>query len=67
MALQIRMFWTNLAVGILGLIVGIDYLIKWTGDDFLSREFIIGSLCTILALSWLIYVFVKRNNKGWAA
>ena len=61
------MFWTNLAVGILGLIVGIDYLIRWTGDDFLSREFIIGSICTILAISWLIYVFVKRNNKDWSA
>ena len=64
MALQIRLFWTNLAVGILGLIVGIDYLMRWTSDDFLSREFIIGSLCTILAILWLIYVFVKRNNKG---
>lgn len=64
MALQIRIFWTNLAVGILGLIVGIDYLMRWTGDDFLSREFIIGSLCTILAILWLIYVFVKRNYKG---
>ena len=62
MATQIRLFWTNLAVGILGLIVGIDYLMRWTGDNFLSREFIIGSLCTILALLWLIYVFIIRNN-----
>ena len=64
MAPQIRLFWTNLAVGLLGLIVGIDYLMRWTSDDFLTREFIIGSLCTVLAILWLIFVFVKRNNKG---
>ena len=64
MTQQIRHFWTNLAVGILGLFVGIDNLLRWISNDSFTQGLIIGTLCTILATIWLVYVLVKRNTEG---
>ena len=64
MAQQIRHFWTNLAVGILGLFVGIDNLLRWISNDSFTQGLVIGALCSILATIWLVYVFVKRHTEG---
>lgn len=64
MTKQIKHFWTNLAVGILGLFVGIDNLLTWFSNDSFTKELIIGALCTILAAIWIVYTFVKRNTEG---
>lgn len=64
MTQQIKHFWTNIAVGILGLFVGIDNLLRWISDDSSTQGLVIGALCTILAAIWIIYVFVKRNTDG---
>ena len=61
MAKQIKHFWTNLAVGILGLFVGIDNLLRWFSNDSFTKELVIGALCTILATIWIVYMFFKRN------
>ena len=60
MGTQVNHFWTNLAVGILGLFVGIDNLLRWLSNDSLTQGLVIGILCTTLATVWLYYVFVKR-------
>ncbi|MFH1851590.1 MAG: hypothetical protein ABIA75_04530 [Candidatus Neomarinimicrobiota bacterium] len=64
MGTQVNHFWTNIAVGVLGLFVGIDNLLGWMSDSSLTQELVIGSICTILATTWLVYVFVKRNKES---
>lgn len=59
---QVRLFWTNVAVGILGLFVGIDNLLRWLNNFSLTRSLVLGVLCTVLATVWLVYVFVSRNT-----
>ena len=63
MGTQVKHFLTNLAVGLLGLFVGISNLLRWMNDGSLTHELVIGTLCTILALIWLVYVFVKRSKE----
>ena len=63
MGKQNNHFWTNVAVGVLGLLVGIDNLLRWMSDDSLTRGLVIGTLCTILASAWLVYVFVRRSKE----
>ena len=59
---QTKHFGTNLAIGILGLFVGVDNLLRWLNDDTLIKELIIGAFCTVLAIIWIIYSFYKRNK-----
>jgi len=61
MAQQIKNFWTNLAVGILGLFVGIDNLLRWVSNDSFTQGLVIGTLCTVLATIWLVYILIKRS------
>jgi len=63
MAYSIRKFWTNITVAILGLFVGIYNLILWIDDNSLTRELIIGAICTSLATIWLLHVLVTKNLK----
>ena len=63
MAYSIKKFWTKIAVVILGLFVGIYNLILWIDDTSLSRELIIGAVCTLLATIWLLRVLVTKNLK----
>ena len=63
MAYSIKKFWTNIAVAILGLFVGIYNLILWIDDNSLTRELIIGAICTLLETIWLLRVLVTRNLK----
>ena len=63
MGTQVNHFLTNFAVGVLGLFVGINNLLRWMSDNSLTQELVIGSICTILATTWLVYVFVKRSKK----
>ena len=61
MTRQIKTIWTNLAVGILGLFVGIDNLLRWVSNDSFTQGLVIGTLCTVLATSWLVYVLIKKS------
>ena len=63
MAYSIKKFWTNIAVVILGLFVGIYNLILWIDDNSLTRELIIGAIYTLLATIWLLHVLVTKNLK----
>ena len=63
MAYSIKKFWTNIAVAILGLFVGIYNLILWIDDNSLTCELIIGAICTLLAIIWLLRVLVTKNLK----
>ena len=63
MGTQVKHFWTNLAVGVLGLFVGISNLLRWMNDGSLTQELVIGLLCTTLATAWLVYVFIKRSKE----
>ena len=63
MAQQNKLFWTNLAVGILGVFVGIDNLLRWFDSASHTSNLIIGLICTICAVGWLVYVlFIKKNR-----
>lgn len=64
MAQLIKQFWSNFAVGILGLFVGLDNLLRWIDNNSFTRGLIIGIICITLATIWLIYVLVKmKTNK----
>lgn len=63
MGSQINNFWTNVAVGVLALYVGIDNLLRWMSDASFIRGVVIGTLCTILATAWLLFVFIKRSKE----
>jgi uncharacterized membrane protein AbrB (regulator of aidB expression) len=54
-------FWLNLTVGILGLFVGVSYLLKMFEEIYYTRDLVIGVTCTLLATGWLIYVFFSRK------
>lgn len=62
MAQQSKIFWTNLAVGLLGIMVGIDNLLNWVYDGSNARNLIIGLICTICAIGWLISIFINKKN-----
>ena len=55
-------FWTNLALGILGIIVGTDNLLRWFENGSHPSTLIIGLICTTCATGWLIYVFFIKKN-----
>ena len=67
MAEQIKLFWINLTVGILGLIVGISYLLKMLEEVYYTRDLVIGVACTLLASGWLIYVFFAKKIRSTSA
>jgi hypothetical protein len=61
MAQRNKLIWTNLAVGILGIFVGLDNLLRWFDDGSHTRNLIIGLICMICATGWIIYIlFVKK-------
>jgi hypothetical protein len=62
MAEQVKIFWVNLVVGILGLGVGLSYLLKLPGDDSSARDLVFGIICLVLATGWLSYVFFSRKH-----
>ena len=62
MSYSIKKFWTKIAVVILGLFVGIYNLILWIDDNSLTRELIIGAICTLLATIWLLRVLITKNS-----
>lgn len=59
---QMKHLITDLAVGILGLFVGIDNLIRWMNNESLIHGLIIGIICLIFAAPWLVYVFARRRK-----
>ena len=61
MAEQVKIFWVNLIVGILGLGVGVSYLLKMLRDDSSVRDLIFGIICLVLATGWLVYVYVSKK------
>jgi len=67
MAEHVKIFWVNLAVGILGLVVGISYLLKMLGDVSSFRDLVFGAVCIILATGWLVYVFFAKKIKSRSA
>lgn len=58
---SVKQLWTNFAVGILGLLVGLDNLLRWIDDNSFTRGLITGVICLGLATVWIIYVFVKMK------
>jgi len=63
MAKTINQFWTNLAVAAIGLFVGIDNLLRWISDHSDTRGLILGVICTLLAIIWLIYILSTKKSK----
>ncbi|MFC1484007.1 hypothetical protein ACFL5M_02320 [Candidatus Neomarinimicrobiota bacterium] len=57
-----QQFWTGAAVGILGLFVGISNLLRGIGAEANTRDLIIGIVCTILALGWLVVVLIGKRR-----
>jgi hypothetical protein len=64
MAVRNKAFVTNLAVGILGIFVGLDNLSRWLYDGAPMRHLIIGMICTVCALGWLLYIFFSDKNSN---
>ena len=64
MAKAINPIWTNLAVVIIGLFVGIDNLVRWISDHSDTRGLILGVICTLLAIIWLVFVLSGKKSKS---
>ena len=43
------------AIGLLGLAVGISYMISGFRDPVVIRDIVIGTVCTLLGTGWLVY------------
>lgn len=57
-----QQIWTNIAVGVLGLFVGISNLLRGSGESANTQDFIIGIVCTILATGWLVAVLLSKKG-----
>lgn len=57
-----RNFWIGVAVGILGVAVGVSNLSRGLGVGVDSRHTIVGAACVVLALGWLGYLLLKRTR-----
>jgi len=49
-----RMKWNNPAVGFPGLFVGIDNLLYWYTNSADTRSLVIGGICAIAAVFWIL-------------
>ena len=59
-----RKFWIGVAVGLLGVTVGVSNLLRGLGVGVASRHSIIGAVCVVLALGWLAYLYVGSSRHG---
>jgi len=64
MAKVIDQFWTNITVAVIGLFVGINNLLRWIKDQSDTRGLVLGVICTLLAVIWLVYVLYTRKSKS---
>jgi len=65
MVLEKKIFWTNLAVGLLGLFLGIDNLLRWYVNFSDIKSLVIGIICFLSAVIWIILtLFLKTHTKG---
>jgi len=55
-------FWGRLVVGLVGLFVGISYLVMAFKDGPHTRSLIIGLVCAILASAWLVRTFLSNRT-----
>lgn len=62
MSSQVNNFWTNIAVGIIGLFVGLDNLLRWIRHDSPVYSLVIGIVCTVLATIWIVSVLIRKNR-----
>jgi len=67
MADIIRNIWLNLAIGLLGLILGFSYLIKLIDEISNVKDLVLGLLLVIVASGWLVYVFTSKKTKSKSA
>lgn len=58
-----KKFWGSLAVGLLGLCVGISYLVMAFGESSQTRNLIIGVVCAVLGSAWLIRTFLTAKTR----
>jgi len=61
---QRRKFWIGVAVGLLGVTVGVSNLVRGLGVGVTSRSSIVGAVCLVLAVGWLAYLFVSSRQHG---
>ena len=59
-----KILWTNVAVGLLGLFVGIDNLLRWSSDATDTKSLIIGAVCVILAAGWLLVSLTRKAKQS---
>jgi hypothetical protein len=52
-------FWIRLAVGALGLFVGIDHLRRWLSDPAATGSLALGAACTTLGAVWIVYTLAQ--------
>jgi len=58
-----KIFGTNLAIGLLGLVLGIDNLLRWYVDFQDTKSLIIGIICFLSALIWLIITVLPKKPR----
>lgn len=62
--LEKKIFGTNLAIGLLGLVLGIDNLLRWYVDFQDTKSLIIGIICFLSALIWLIITVLPKKTQA---
>ena len=58
-----RHFVLPFAIGVLGLVVGISYMISGFSDPVVIRDVVIGSVCTLLGIGWLFYQVLQLSER----
>ena len=56
--------WVGLAVGVLGLAVGISDLVRGFGVVSGARDIVVGVVCVVLAAGWLVHVLGRLRRGG---
>ena len=61
MSKSVRNFWLNLAIGLLGLIIGLSYLINVFVVISNIKDLVLGVLLVLIATGWLVYLFTSKK------
>lgn len=59
-----QQFWVGVAVALFGLVGGVSNFYRGLGEGSRSRDLIVGNVCPVLAIGWLIRVIVAWRGES---
>jgi multisubunit Na+/H+ antiporter MnhG subunit len=62
MSIEKKFIATNVAVGLLSIFIGIDNLLRWSNNHSDTKSMVIGIICIVLAVSWLVITLLSKKK-----